>query len=305
MTKSVQIQITKEALETLKGNHYKLCFAKKVKDVYDVVWQSFDEYLDTNTFSWTPVYQVFGTNTFQTSVQVQVSTNVVTATLNQQVTMDAAGNLSDAVTGGSADAVTFVNNYGLIHPGLNSVSTGPDGIQRTTPIYVAPDAIETGADALTPVEMLQVWFAQDLTTSTMISKDVSKAIEIDLTEVDSATRLYDGSWSTPSALESGDPKTYLLVTVAVVGTVVAGLLATKIGTYLTGVYQKFAVKVNPSASSFTITYSETRGLNAVDRQHLALLASDPTTPDTLVEFVIRALAASGCTFSSISTKVPA
>ena len=42
MTKSVQIQITKEALETLKGNHYKLCFAKKVKDVYDVVWQSFD-----------------------------------------------------------------------------------------------------------------------------------------------------------------------------------------------------------------------------------------------------------------------
>ncbi len=55
-----------------------------------MVWQSFDEYLDTNTFSWTPVYQVFGTNTFQTSVQVQVSTNVVTATLNQQVTMDAA-----------------------------------------------------------------------------------------------------------------------------------------------------------------------------------------------------------------------
>src|SRR5690348_18476290 len=62
----------------------------------------------------------------------------------QTCALPISGNLSDAVTGGSADAVTFVNNYGLIHPGLNSVSTGPDGIQRTTPIYVAPDAIETG-----------------------------------------------------------------------------------------------------------------------------------------------------------------
>ena len=303
MTKSVQIQIATTDLEFLKANNYKLCFAKKVNDTYDVVWQSFTEYLASNTFSWNPVYQIFGTNTFQTSVQVVVQTNVVTTTLGEQVTMDSAGNIGNPVSGGPSTSITFINNHGPIHPGVNSVSTGPDGIQRTTPIYVAPAAITTGSDVLTPVEMVQVWFAQNLATSTMISKDVSNYVEIDLTEVDSAKRLYQsGTWSVPTAAQSDDPQTYLTMTVAVVGAVTAAMLAQKITSYLTGVYQTFSVKVNANANTFSIAYSEKPKLNSVERRHLALLAADPATLDALVEFAMKGLAACGSGFTVVSAK---
>ena len=196
-SKSVLIEIAGTDLEFLKDNQYMLCFAKKVNDSYDVVWQSYTEYLASNTFSWTPLYQLFGTNTFLASIQVQVDTNLVEIGLGETATLDKNGELGDAVTGGPSDAITFNNNFGPIHPGLNAISTGLTGVTSSTAIYVAPDSIETGTDTLIPVEKVQVWFAQNLTTSTMISEDVTNAVEIDLTTANSATRLYQkGSWST-------------------------------------------------------------------------------------------------------------
>jgi hypothetical protein len=62
--KSVDIQIAPGDLETLKSSGYKLCFAKKVNDSYNVVWQSATGYLADNTFSWQPLYELFGSNDF-------------------------------------------------------------------------------------------------------------------------------------------------------------------------------------------------------------------------------------------------
>jgi hypothetical protein len=304
MGKSVVIQIAGSDLENLKNNKYMLCFAKKVNDTYDVVWQSYTEYLANNTFSWTPLYQLFGTNTFADEVQVTVQTNIMTIALGEQSTLDTAGNLGEAVTGGPTESITMINNYGLIHPGLNSVSTGPDGVQRTTAIYVAPLAIETGSDILTPVEKVQVWFQQDLATSTMISHDVSNAIEIDLTTVDSATRLYqNGSWSTPSDAV-GTPETFLTIAITGAAAITAALLATKIGAYLTGVYSQFSVKVDGAAGSFNISYSENHALKPTERRHLQLLMSASSTKDTLVEFTMKGLAACNSGFAKVTATVP-
>jgi hypothetical protein len=68
-------------------------------------------------------------------------------------------------------------------------------------MFVEPGAIELGVDTLTPVDVVMVWFQQNIATGTMLGPDamiaVSKAVEIDLTNVDKATRLYqNGSWST-------------------------------------------------------------------------------------------------------------
>ena len=60
--KTVNIKIAPTDLTFLKDNKYRLCFAKKVNDTYDVVGQSYDEDLATNSFMWTPVFQLFGTN---------------------------------------------------------------------------------------------------------------------------------------------------------------------------------------------------------------------------------------------------
>lgn len=197
--KTVSIIIDNDDLKTLKAANYKLCFAKKVgNEAYNVVWQSYDKYLSNNDFSWTPAYQLFGSNVFQADITVRVSTNRVDIGLGEQSTLDSAGVLSAASTGGKQTAITMINDYGTIHPGVNQLSTGIDGQQVSTPIYVSTDPIVAGKAELTPVEKVLVWFEQNIETSTMFSSSRSRAVEIDLTAANNATRLYQGGqWSTP------------------------------------------------------------------------------------------------------------
>jgi hypothetical protein len=303
MTKSVYIKIDPTDLESLKHDKYKICFAKKVANTYDVVWQSYDKFLAGNTFSWIPMYQLFATNTFSGGVQVRADTDPVSITLGEQATLDDAGALGPAVSGGPTDSITLKNNYGLIHPGLNSVSIGLDGVQNTTPIYVAPLAMEPGIDILTPVDMVQVWFQQDIQTSTMISSAVSNPVEIDLTTMDSASRLYsNGIWSTIAGDAVADPASFVTMTVAVVGSITAALLAVKLGTYLTSVYNVFSVNVNATAGIFTISYKDKPGLSTAQRRHLTLLKTTPAMADQLVAYTMQGLASLGLSFTTISVK---
>jgi hypothetical protein len=197
--KSVKIQIASADLTQLKQSNYKLCFAKKVgNEDYNVVWQSYSNYLSNNTFSWTPQYQLFGSNVFQANVQVDVSTNLVNIGLGQQATLDTSGLLGPASSGGPEISITLLNNYGPIHPGVSQLSTGIDGKQVSTPIYVASQQVVTGSTVLTPVETILVWFEQNVQTSTMFSTSRSQSIEINLTDSNDAVRLYSGgSWTTP------------------------------------------------------------------------------------------------------------
>ncbi|MEM1323921.1 MAG: hypothetical protein AAGG75_26915 [Bacteroidota bacterium] len=200
VSKSVKIEISLEDLESLKKANYKLCFAKKVGDnSFNVVWQSYDSYLVNNTFSWVPQYQLFGSNTFQGNVKVQVATNTVNIGLGETSTLNESGILEPPFTGGPEISFTMENNYGSIHPGVNQLSTGIDGQTISTPIYVAEAPILKGDAVLTPVEQIMVWFQQNVETSTMFSTARSREVIIDLTTTDDATRLYkDGEWTTPS-----------------------------------------------------------------------------------------------------------
>jgi hypothetical protein len=198
--KTVRIEIDTSDLEELKGANYKLCFAKKVGDDYDVVWQSYTKYLPSNTFSWTPQYQLFGANVFNDRVNVEVSTNLVSIGLGETCILDSAGVLLDPSTSGPTDSITMNNKFNLIHPGIKQLSTGIDGAQISTAIYVAPKPAVMGPVVLTPVEKVLVWFEQDIVTSTMFSDARSNAVEIDLTLSDAQTRLYkDQQWSKPPA----------------------------------------------------------------------------------------------------------
>ena len=197
--KTVNVEIASEDLTTLKDAGYKLCFAKKVGDNdFNVVWQSYDKYLGNNSFMWTPQYQLFGSNTFKDNITVKASTNTVTIGLGETSILDNAGNLGQPKTGGPSTAITMDNEYGTIHPGVNQLSTGIDGKQISSPIYVATDPIVLGNTALTPVELVLVWFEQNVQTSTMFSTSRSNSIQIDLTNTNEQTRLYkDQKWVTP------------------------------------------------------------------------------------------------------------
>lgn len=198
--KSVTIEIADSDLKTLKESGYKLCFAKKVgNNDFNVVWQSSGQYISTNEFSWEPRYQIFGTNTFKSNVTVKATTKFVTIGLGQQISLDKNG-LFGAVSSNpkNPDSLLLINDYGNIHPGVNQLSTGIDGEQISTPTYVAKDNAVAGDIVLTPVELVLVWFEQNIQTSTMFSDSRSRSIEIDLTSSAAETRLYkNGVWSTP------------------------------------------------------------------------------------------------------------
>src|SRR4051794_38586108 len=96
--KTVNILVGDAQLHRLKAESYKLCFAKKVGNAYNVVWQAYDEYLADNSFSWTPIYQAFITNTFKEGLTVKVQSKPVTITLGQQATIDTAGAIGTTST---------------------------------------------------------------------------------------------------------------------------------------------------------------------------------------------------------------
>lgn len=195
--KDVMIEIDLDDLTNLKKSKYKLCFAKKVGDNdYNVVWQSYNDFLHSNSFSWIPQYSLFGSNYFQDGIEVRVDTNIVAIQLNQISTLNEYGVLQPAVTGGPETCFTLDNEYGPIHPGVNQLSTGIDGQSISTPIYVATEQALKGSTQLTPVEKVLVWFEQNIETSTMFSNSKSKSIEIDLTHTNSQNCLYkNGDWS--------------------------------------------------------------------------------------------------------------
>ncbi len=301
--KTVNITITSDDLTFLKDNQYRLCFAKKVNNTFDVVWQSYQEYLDNNSFLWTPVYQLFGSNEFAGDVLVKVQTNTVNIDLNQQATLDKEGVLGPASTGGTTTGITLVNNYGPIHPGLNQLSTGIGGTQESTPIYVAPDQIALGSDLLTPIDEVLVWFEQNIETSTMFSDARTRSTTIDMTNTNTQTRLYSGGkWTTPSAsdLAVGVAPLILQIILYATGAIIAQDLASKIASKLTGVYKDITVDVKSGENKqFTVTYNERQGLTASEKSFNATLLTSNVFTDTLMEYTVESLAQSGVGYTSM------
>ncbi len=310
--KTVNITIASADLETLKDNAYLLCFAKKVVNAFDVVWQSYRDYLYSNTFQWTPVYQLFGSELFESQATVRVSTNSVNIGLGQQATLDKAGVLGAASPGGPTTAITMVNDYGPIHPGLIQLSTGIMGQQEATPIYVAQEQIIMGNDVLTPIEEVMVWFEQNIQTSTMFSDAKSNSVTIDMTDSDSQTRLYSGgTWSAPSASDLAvgvTPSTsdlalagipILTIILYATGAIIARDLASRIASKLTGVYNDITVEVTTGASNkVTVTYYQKQGLTSSEQSFLATLMTSTST-DTLMDFTVDSLAQSGVGFTRL------
>ena len=197
LKKQVTVEIDLNDLQALKNGKYILCVARKVVEGdYNVVWQSSDKYLANNTFSWTPQYQMFGSNQFTVGETVVVSTNTVNIGLGETATLDSDGILEPSVSGGSPTGLSMHNEYGSIHVGVNQLCTQLDGTIVSSPIYVSTEALLKGIIVLTPLEKVLVWFQQNIATGTMFSKALTNNIELDLTETNSMKCLFkDQQWS--------------------------------------------------------------------------------------------------------------
>jgi hypothetical protein len=199
-TKEIRVQIATNDLQALKQSGYNLCFAKKVNNSFNVVWKSSSNYLAVNLFSWTAQYELFGSNTFQNGVVVRSVTNTQTCGLGESCTLTQNGILEPAVTDGPATSLTFKNEYGQIHTGVNQQCTGIEGKISMNTIYVSEYPIVQGFEQLTPKDEVIVWFQQDAETGTMNSQIVSEeavsnSIQLNLTQTDEVSCLYEnGQW---------------------------------------------------------------------------------------------------------------
>ena len=185
--KSVTVRIDPAELRDLKDSGYALCFAKKVGDKdYNVIWKSMNKYLANNKFTWTPVYEISGTNTFEDSVKVETTTNIQSIGIGEITTIDDVGNLSAPVTGGDENSINVKNEYDKIHVVISQTSVNENGNMESTPIYVSKEKVILGESSYKPVEKVLVWFQANAET----------AIEINLTGKNSDTVEYKGGrWS--------------------------------------------------------------------------------------------------------------
>jgi hypothetical protein len=198
MTKLLEVQIAPDDLEFLKTNQYLLCFAK-IPQSYNsaIVWQCFSGYLQNNPLSWPAQYQVFGSSSFITGGVATIDTSTAMIALGQQITLSADAAFQSTAVGAPANSFTIHNEYRQkIYLGFGGASTGPDGVQRTTPIFVM-SAPATDFNTFTPVEIVKVWFQQNVVTSTIVdSTSIPNSIEIDLRSRDFGKLLYQGGkWS--------------------------------------------------------------------------------------------------------------
>ena len=195
--KTVLIEIAPNDLQFLKTNQYRLCFAKKTEEsTYNIVWQSYDGYLTNNYLSWTPQYQMFGTNVLDyNDLKARILTNLVTIAPGETALLLPSGLLQSPTTGGPSTKITMENEYGTIHQGLCQMVTTLNGQQVSSPFYVSKNATPLGKTGVTPQDKVLVWFEQHTETNTTFNGARSLSVEVDLTTSNLETRLYsDGKW---------------------------------------------------------------------------------------------------------------
>ncbi|MFB9266372.1 hypothetical protein ACFFWD_24990 [Bradyrhizobium erythrophlei] len=198
MQKTVQIEIAQQDVTFLKANANQLCFARKVNDIYNVVWRASGGFLTSNRFTYSPKYELFASNSVTPGEVVRIGTTLGIRP-GEQAVLAESGIFGPPATGGPLDGITLINRFGAIHPGLRCISTGIDGAQIVTPIFVTPQVVVPGDTVLTPADKVLVWFQQVVVQGAVfVQQRIPNAVEIDLTLVNSATRLYrNGGWSQP------------------------------------------------------------------------------------------------------------
>jgi hypothetical protein len=200
MSKRLEIQIAPDDLEFLKSNQYLLCFARLIQgNNANIVWQCFSDYLQNNPFGWLPQYEVFGTSSFIVGGVATIDTAAVTIAPAQQTTLNEDAVFGSPVPSVPPESIRVNNSYRQqIYLGLGATSIGPDGVQRTTPVYVTPTPFPMNwSYTMTPTDIVQVWFQQDIVTSTIIGPDIPNAMQISLpaTRNFGKLRYQAGKWS--------------------------------------------------------------------------------------------------------------
>ncbi|TFK32228.1 hypothetical protein BDQ12DRAFT_728838 [Crucibulum laeve] len=170
---TLNVKIDTDDLQRLKKSGYKLCIAKKVNGIYNVVWYCEPHYFANNAFDWTEEYEVFGIKKFKEGALVKASTNPHDIESGLTCEINESGVMSDSF--GSADSsgkFKVINNFGQVSIGINA-KLGDDML----PIFVTPTTV-TETALFEPIIAVQVWFSMSQTKGMMILAADSDVMQI-------------------------------------------------------------------------------------------------------------------------------
>jgi hypothetical protein len=168
----------------------------------------------------------------------------------------------------------------------------------------------TGDVALTPVESVQVWFEQNIETSTMFSSARSKAVQIDLTSVNTAARKYvGGEWITPASdallTASFDPFGILTIIASLTSQINVSALRAQLLAVVQAIYHDIEVTINaPGGVQIVISFNARHGLTGARQVQTAALLSDPATVDVLCSLTLDTFASMGVGYTEFQA-IPA
>src|ERR1700722_3878376 len=187
-TYALTVVIDSEIYPWLKP-YYNLCIARKVNNMYNVVWYGGDFQIQT-VVTWKEKYEVFGTTTYADGALVQVDTNSEPILFGQTCIFDG---IMEPVTGipvPSSGTFFVEDTEGTMHIGVGQVMSG-----TMWPIFVSPSVVK-GLEPFAPLNSVMVWFDKTLKTNTMFSHAISNPIEVVYNGTTSHTVTYNvrGEW---------------------------------------------------------------------------------------------------------------
>jgi hypothetical protein len=171
---SITVFIADDDRHTLLSNNYRLCFAESFNGSYTAVWQSYESFFQNSTFSWKNEYGIFIAPNFIEGAQMGFCNNPAAIALGQIITLDSFGSFGSASSGGRANAINLINQYGLIYPAVCQTCSGIDGSYRSNPAFVMPSVAIKGSAEFIPDYKLLVWFDQGVSAGTMIKRAALK-----------------------------------------------------------------------------------------------------------------------------------
>ena len=200
--KTLTINIAENDLQFLNERDFNLNIAIKVNGDFSVIWRSVSESSSINTFQWSPVFHILGSDNTDDSPTVDISTNTVDIILGQDVLYNSSKLIEQPVTGNSPNGINFINNSGsIINPVLAQLLTFVKSSQSTqaiTPVFISEKPLSSGESLLiTPSQEVIVWFGQPVDPGTLFTgTGVLTVLGVDLSNDSSEAWLYsEGIWS--------------------------------------------------------------------------------------------------------------
>ncbi len=201
MSNTITVFIEEEQLKAQKANNYSLYLAKKVNNSFTVIWQSKGPVATVGTPSYqyenkfdidTPSYNVNFTNDPVTEGAVTFTSGGKDCPIDtgQITTLDANGIFTEAKNGGVASDILV----------QNKLQANPHEILRDSEgnnIWVNTESgMNIGDATITPKYEYQLWFENYQETGSLIAKNLSNVMNIEMKAGESETVTYDnaGEW---------------------------------------------------------------------------------------------------------------